>query len=164
MLRDMYTRTMPVVTIAAQTAAADVTGAVVDLQGYGAATMLLEIGAGGITFTGSTLTTSTTINTSAIRLILNGVDVSSSLTITPTSPATNVAVSFGLAGSTYTLASNTVYDASIILQDSLGRSTTNAWTFDTFTDAYLARYGNIEHHYNERKRSAERQIRHLPCF
>ncbi len=100
--------------------------------------------AGGITFTGSTLTTSTTINTSAIRLILNGVDVSSSLTITPTSPATNVAVSFGLAGSTYTLASNTVYDASIILQDSLGRSTTNAWTFDTFTDAYLARYGNIE--------------------
>jgi hypothetical protein len=53
MLRDMYTRTMPVVSIAAQIAAADVTGAVVDLQGYGAATVLLEIGAGGITFSGT---------------------------------------------------------------------------------------------------------------
>ena len=101
--------------------------------------------AGGINFTASTLTTTTpTINTSEIRLILNGMDVSSSLTKTPTSPATNVSVSFGLAGSSYSLASNMVYDASIILQDSLGRRTTNVFTFDTFTDAYLANYPNIE--------------------
>ena len=26
----------------------------------------------------------------------------------------------------------------IVLQDALGRRTTNQWTFDTFTDAYLA--------------------------
>jgi hypothetical protein len=101
--------------------------------------------AGGITFTASTLTTTTpTINTSEIRLILNGMDVSSSLTKTPTSPATNVAVSFGLAGSSYSLASNMVYDASIILKDSLGRSVTNVFTFDTFTETYLAKYPNIE--------------------
>jgi hypothetical protein len=100
--------------------------------------------AGGITFTGSTLSTTATINTSATRLVLNGIDLSSSLTITPTSPATNVSVSFGLPGSSYSLASNIVYDASIILQDSLGRKTTNVFTFDTFTEAYLARYGNIE--------------------
>jgi hypothetical protein len=31
-----------------------------------------------------------------------------------------------------------VYDASIVLQDALGRRTTNQWTFDTFSDAYLA--------------------------
>ena len=48
------------------------------------------------------------------------------------------------AGSQYSLAPNAVYDASIILQDSYGRRTTNVWTFDTFTDAYLAQYGNIE--------------------
>ena len=33
---------------------------------------------------------------------------------------------------------NVVYDASIVLQDALGRRTTNQWTFDTFSDAYLA--------------------------
>jgi hypothetical protein len=36
------------------------------------------------------------------------------------------------------LASNVVYDAQIVLQDVLGRRTTNEWTFDTYTDAYLA--------------------------
>jgi hypothetical protein len=88
--------------------------------------------AGGISFTATTLTTTNALITSAIRLILNGVDVSSSLSITPTSPATNATVTF------YGLATNTVYDASIILQDSYNRRTTNVWTFDTFSEAYLA--------------------------
>ena len=55
--------------------------------------------AGGITFTGSTLSVSTTINPSGTRLILNGVDVSSSLTATTVS-ANTVYNTFGLAGST----------------------------------------------------------------
>jgi hypothetical protein len=100
--------------------------------------------AAGISFTATTLTTTNAINTNAIRLILNGVDVSSSLTMSATSPATNVTATFGLPGSEYSLASNTVYDAHIILQDSFNRTTTNVWTFDTFSDAYLARYPNIE--------------------
>jgi hypothetical protein len=103
--------------------------------------------AGGITFTGSTLSASTTINTSGTRLILNGMDVSSSLTAPITTSVGGVSYyyyTFGLAGSAYSLAPNMVYDAGIILQDSLGRKTTNVWTFDTFTEAYLANYPNIE--------------------
>ncbi len=88
--------------------------------------------AGGISFTATTLTTTNALITNAIRLILNGVDVSASLNITPTSPATSATVTFS------GLASNTVYDAAIILQDSYNRRTTNVWTFDTFSDAYLA--------------------------
>ena len=94
--------------------------------------------ASGITFNATTLTTTNAINTSAIGLILNGIDVSSSLTIT--GPATNATVSFGGLGSTWGLASNCVYDASIILQDTNvpPHIITNSWTFDTFSDAYLA--------------------------
>ena len=86
--------------------------------------------ASGITFNATTLTTTNTINTSAIKLYLNGVDVSAGLTIS--GPATNASVSY------YGLVTNTVYDASIVLQDAVGRRTTNQWTFDTFSDAYLA--------------------------
>jgi hypothetical protein len=58
------------------------------------------------------------------------VDILAGLSIT--GPTTNASVScFGLA-------SNTVYVARIELQDALGRKTTNIFTFDTFTDAYLA--------------------------
>ena len=88
--------------------------------------------AGGISFTATTLTTTNPIITSAIHLVLNGVDVSSSLIITGPTPSTNANVSFS------GLASNCVYNARIELLDSYGRKTTNAWTFDTFTDAYLA--------------------------
>ena len=88
--------------------------------------------AGGISFTATTLTTTNAINTNAIRLFLNGVNVSSALAISGPSPATNASVSFS------GLASNCLYDARIELQDVLGRKTTNAWTFDTFSDAYLA--------------------------
>jgi hypothetical protein len=88
--------------------------------------------ASGISFTATTLTTTNNLNTNAIRLILNGVDVSSGLSITPTSPPTNATVTFS------GLTSNIVYDASIILQDVNGHNTTNVWTFDTFIDAFLA--------------------------
>lgn len=84
----------------------------------------------GITFNATTLTTTNNINISAIKLNLNGVDVSSGLIIS--GPATNASVSYS------GLVSNVVYDASIVLQDALGRRTTNTWTFDTFSDAYLA--------------------------
>ena len=98
--------------------------------------------ASGITFTATTLTTTNAINVgNAVRLILNGVDVTASLTVTGAdTPATNVNFSFGgSSGSEYSLAANQVYDASIILQDSYNRWTTNSWTFDTFSDTYLAR-------------------------
>jgi hypothetical protein len=93
---------------------------------------------GGITFKATTLTTTNTVNTNAIKLFLNGVDVSSGLRIT--GPTTNASVSYS------GLASNAVYEARIELQDALGRKTTNAWTFDTFSDAYLvsAMAKNIE--------------------
>jgi len=86
--------------------------------------------ASGIAFNATTLTTTNTINTDAIKLYLNGVDVSAALIIS--GPATNASVSY------YGLATNVVYDARIVLQDALGRRTTNEWTFDTFSDAYLA--------------------------
>jgi hypothetical protein len=86
--------------------------------------------AGGISFHATTLCTTNTVNTNAIKLFLNGVDVSSGLSIT--GPTTNASVSYS------GLASNTVYDARIELQDALGRKTTNVWTFDTFSDAFLA--------------------------
>jgi hypothetical protein len=86
--------------------------------------------ASGITFNATTLTTTNTINTAASKLYLNGVDVSAGLIIS--GPATNASVSY------FGLATNVVYDASIVLQDALGRRTTNQWTFDTFSDAYLA--------------------------
>jgi hypothetical protein len=92
----------------------------------------------GITFNATTLTTTNSINTNAIRLFLNGADVSSGLSVT--GPATNAAVTY------HNLASNAVYEARIELQDVLGRHTTNVFSFDTFSDAYLAssRAKNIE--------------------
>lgn len=88
--------------------------------------------AGGISFSAATLTTTNNLNISAIRLILNGVDVTSGCIITPTTPPTNAAVTFN------GLVTNLVYDAMIILEDSNNRWTTNVWTFDTFSAAYLA--------------------------
>lgn len=86
--------------------------------------------ASGITFHATTLTPTNNINPGAIRLYLNGVDVSEDLVLT--GPATNVSVSFN------GLASNVVYDARIVVEDVLQRRTTNEWTFDTFSDAFLA--------------------------
>lgn len=86
--------------------------------------------ASGITFNAATLTTTNTINTNAIRLYLNGVDVSAGLSIS--GPATNALIAYS------GLTSNAVYQARIELQDAAGRRVTNAFTFDTFLDAYLA--------------------------
>ncbi|MEI2724172.1 MAG: hypothetical protein V9H26_11725 [Verrucomicrobiota bacterium] len=86
--------------------------------------------ASGIAFTATTLTTTNAINTAATKLFLNGADVSAALVIS--GPATNASVSYS------GLTSNVVYSARIVLSDALGRSTTNEWTFDTFSDAYLA--------------------------
>jgi hypothetical protein len=88
--------------------------------------------AGGISFTATTLTTTNAIVTSAIRLVLNGVDVTSSLAITGPTPSTNANVTFS------GLSPNCLYKAQVELLDSYGRHTTNAWTFDTFSDSYLA--------------------------
>ncbi|NOS70938.1 MAG: hypothetical protein HOP33_13530 [Verrucomicrobia bacterium] len=86
--------------------------------------------ASGITFNATTLTTTNNVNTSVTKLFLNGVDVSAGLVIS--GPATNASVSYS------GLTTNVIYNARIELSDTLGRSTTNEWTFDTFSDAYLA--------------------------
>lgn len=86
--------------------------------------------ANGLSFTASTMTATDTFIPSSARLFLNGVNVSSQLAFSGTS-----------SNGTYTftgLASNIMYEARIELQDSLGRHVTNSWTFDTFSDAYLA--------------------------
>src|SRR5437899_4248109 len=83
--------------------------------------------ASGLTFNATTLTTTNAIATNAIRLYLNGVNVSAGLSIT--GPTTNALVSYS------GLTSNAVYDARIELQDVIGRHTTNVFTFDTFSDA-----------------------------
>lgn len=85
--------------------------------------------ASGIAFNATTLSTTNAVNTNAIRLVLNGVDVSSALVVAGS--GTNASVSY------HGLAPDVVYDARIELQDNLGRRTTNEWTFDTFTDTYL---------------------------
>ena len=82
----------------------------------------------GIGFTATTLTTNA-INTSAIKLYLNGADVSSGLLTSGT--ASNVDVVFN------GLAPNLAYDARIVLADFSGRTSTNEFTFDTFEEGYF---------------------------
>ncbi len=82
----------------------------------------------GISFTATTLTTNV-INTNAIKLYLNGADVSLGLSTSGT--ASNVDVTFN------GLTSNTVYDARIVLADFAGRVSTNEFTFDTFSESFL---------------------------
>jgi len=82
----------------------------------------------GISFTADTLTTNP-INTNAIKLQLNGADVSAGLAMTGT--PSNLSVTFN------GLASNTVYDARIVLADFAGRMSTNEFTFDTFDETFL---------------------------
>jgi len=86
--------------------------------------------ASGITFQATTLTTTNGVKADAIKLYLNCVNVSADLAIS--GEATNLSVAY--AG----LAANTVYQARIELEDTLGRCATNEFTFDTFSDAYLA--------------------------
>ena len=84
--------------------------------------------AGGINFTATTLGGG---NVTSVKLFLNDVDVSSGLTISALSNSRTV--SFPGSG----LTANTVYDARIELANASGQNTTNIWTFDTFSDAYL---------------------------
>ncbi len=84
-----------------------------------------------ISFTANTWTTNI-INASATKLTLNGMDVSSQLTLS----ANGTNISGSLAASA--LASNTLYCAQIIVTDVAGtKSGTNTFWFDTFSDAYL---------------------------
>ena len=85
--------------------------------------------AGGINFTATTLGGG---NVTSVKLFLNDVDVSSSLAIGALSNSRTV--SFPGSG----LTANMVYDGRIELANAAGQKTTNKWTFDTFTDAYLA--------------------------
>ena len=87
--------------------------------------------ASGISFVAKTYTTDV-VNSAATKLTLNGVDVSSQLTL-----STNGTVLTGsLPGSALT---NTLYSAQISLADTTGLKTSvNTFWFDTFSDAYLA--------------------------
>lgn len=81
----------------------------------------------GVKFTATTLATNA-INT--IRLVLNDTDVSAQLAAVG-SPS-NLNVSFN------GLSPNTLYNARIVLADFSGRTSTNEWTFDTFSEAFLS--------------------------
>jgi len=87
---------------------------------------------GGIEFTASTYT-SDIINASATKLRLNGLDVSSFLSLS----ANSSNISGSLPGSA--LSSHTIYSAQIEVQDVTGlKKSTNTFWFDTFSDDYLA--------------------------
>jgi hypothetical protein len=84
-----------------------------------------------ISFTANTWSTNV-INASATKLTLNGVDVSSQLTLS----ANGTNISGSLASSALT--SNKLYSAQIVVTDVAGtKSSTNSFWFDTFSDAYL---------------------------
>lgn len=80
----------------------------------------------GLSFTATTVSPNN-IPTANIKVTLNGTDVSSTLTIGGTSVSRTVSY----AG----LQPDTLYNASIIVSDQAGRSTTNVFTFDTFNEA-----------------------------
>lgn len=87
--------------------------------------------AAGISFTVKTYTADV-INAAATKLRLNGIDFSASLTLS----ANGSTVTGNLPGTS--LASNTVYSASIEVEDVSGtRKATNTFWFDTFSDSYL---------------------------
>ena len=81
----------------------------------------------GISFTATTLTTNPV---GAIKLFLNGADVSAGLATSGAS--NNVDVVYN------GLAPNLPYDVRIVLSDSSGRISTNEFSFDTFDESYLA--------------------------
>ena len=88
--------------------------------------------ASGISFVAKTYTTEV-INSAGTKLTLNGVEVSSQLTLSPN----GTVVTGSLPGSA--LKSNALYSAQISLADTTGLKTSvNTFWFDTFSDAYLA--------------------------
>lgn len=94
----------------------------------------LHPAASGITFNASTLG-GNTIDAAGIKLLLNGTDVSPSLTIG--GAGNNRSVSY--TG----LQSNKVYHALISLTETGGKTSTNEFHFDTFTDAFLSSTGTV---------------------
>lgn len=88
----------------------------------------------GISFMASTLG-GNPIDPSAIRLTLNGADVSSSLVVTGSPNNRNV--SYG------GLASNQVYWARITLTETSGKSSTNDFHFDTFSESFVTNIAKI---------------------
>jgi len=88
--------------------------------------------ASGISFVAKTYTTNV-IDSPATKLTLNGVDVSSQLTLS----TSGTVLTGSLPGSA--LKSNALYSAQISLADTTGLKTSvNTFWFDTFSDAYLA--------------------------
>ncbi|MBI3849212.1 MAG: hypothetical protein HY298_02815 [Verrucomicrobia bacterium] len=87
-----------------------------------------------ITFAVQTFNTNQ-INTNAVKLFLNDLEVSTQLVFSnrargfPFNDPTNA--NFGVRY-TGTLASNTIYNGKIIVLDMAGKGTTNTWVFDTF--------------------------------
>lgn len=95
--------------------------------------------ASGISFTAQTFTAGQ-INASATKLFLNGADVSGALAPLPANGST---VNFTTAAGT--LAANTLYSGSIVLEDTTGAlKSTNTFWFDTFSDAFVASVKTIE--------------------
>jgi hypothetical protein len=87
--------------------------------------------ASSISFTANTYSTNV-IDASATKFLLNGVDVSTQLTLS----ANGSKISGSLAASV--LASNRLYSAEIVVSDLAGtKSATHTFWFDTFSDAYL---------------------------
>lgn len=84
--------------------------------------------ADGISFTATTLGGGE-IAPSGIRLLLNGSDVSSALSIS--GPANNRSVSY------QGLASNRAYEARITVSEIGGKASTNDFFFDTFSESYV---------------------------
>jgi len=88
---------------------------------------------GGITFRVRTFTTNQ-INTNSIQLIVNGSNVTSQITITDQAvPLIDPPRAHYLCRYAQTLPSNRIVQATIVVNDTAGRGTTNNWTFDTFT-------------------------------
>jgi len=82
----------------------------------------------GISFTATTLG-GNGIDPSGIHLVLNGVDVSSNLTISGITNSRSVSYSG--------LVSNKLYQARIVLAETGGKTSTNEFYFDTFSEAYV---------------------------
>jgi hypothetical protein len=85
--------------------------------------------AAGLHFSATTISPNS-IATAGMKLLLNGTNVSSSLSISGTTTSRTAA---------YTaLQPNTLYAARIVVNDQAGRATTNDFTFDTFATSSIA--------------------------
>src|ERR1041384_7540602 len=86
-----------------------------------------------ITFNVTTLSVNA-VDTNALKVILNGANVSSQLAFTEIrTPITGSAKTNFFVRYTGTLTSNTVYQGQIVALDVSGNGTTNNWVFDTFS-------------------------------